>query len=448
MTDPRPARDAAPSVPPNRRDFLTGAATLAGAGLASCIGTPAAKPQGAAARTATRHTTPRTPVEEGQPVRIAVIGTGGMGTGHCKSLVGMAKAGAINAQVVAVCDVCAPRAESARSWLAKEQGIEVDAYRYHEEVLAREDIHGVLIASPEHWHAQMVTDTIMAGKDVYVEKPMTLSVEDAVWLIDVMDANDDMICQVGTQYMMLPKYGEARRIIAEGGIGKPTYSQTSYCRNSKGGEWLYKMDPAWVPGEALDWERWCGPAGVAEWDPAVYARWRRYKDWSTGIIGDLLVHQTTPMLYALGEPWPTRITATGGHYVDKEMENHDQVNINMELEDDQVMSIVGSTCNEQGLETLIRGHEANLFLGGRDVVLRPERVFADDIDPETFACAAMDPQNELRRDWVESIRTREANRSPVELAAKVMVMVDLATRSMWDGKAWAFDPETRTAHAL
>ena len=446
MTQPSKKNARVPQPAPNRRTFLTQAAALAGAGIgltsASALGRQKDE------RTATRHTKARLQVKDGEPLRIGVIGTGGMGSGHCGAIVGQVKNGEYDAQIVAVCDVALPRGERARASLSESQGIEVALYQKHEELLARDDLHGVLIASPEHWHAQMVTDAIMAGKDAYIEKPMTLKLDDALWLKRLMEANDDMICQVGTQYMMYPKYIEARRLIEEGAIGKPIFSQTSYCRNSKDGEWLYPIEADIVPGPALDWERWCGPLGVHDWDTEVYHRWRRYRTWSTGIIGDLLVHMTTPMIYALGGPWPTRVAASGGHYVDKAMENHDQVNINLEFESEHVMHIVGSTCNEQGLETLIRGHKANLYLGGKDLVLRPERIFSDDIDEQVIQCDDISPQHALRANWMNSMRTREVNQSPVEFACKVMVMVDLATRSMWDGQAYSFDPETLRAKAI
>jgi len=431
---------------PDRRTFLTQTAALASAGLGL---TACSSLSGSGQRTEPRrHVAPRLQVADGEPLRIGVIGTGGMGTGHCNAIASQVKEGAYDARIVAVCDVAKPRMEGIRAKLSEDQGIEVAGYQDHEALLARDDLHGVLIASPEHWHAQMVTDAILAGKDCYVEKPMTLRLEEALWLKRLMEVNDDMICQVGTQYMMYPKYVEARRLIAEGAIGKPIFSQTSYCRNSKDGEWLYGIDPELVPGPELDWRAWCGPAGEHEWDTEVFHRWRRYKDWSTGIIGDLLVHMTTPMIYALGGPWPVRVVASGGHYVDEAMENHDQVNINLELEGGHVMHVVGSTCNELGLETLIRGHEANLYLGGKDLVLRPERIFSEDVDGQTIVCEDVSPQHALRADWMSSMRTREPNRSPVEFACKVMVMVDLATRSMWGGQAWGFDPETLTARAL
>lgn len=381
------------------------------------------------------------------PVNIAIIGTGGMGSGHLNGFLKMAKDGVEDVRVVGLCDVCQPRLQAAKTRCDAEQGGSVDTYGDFRELLRRADLHGVLIASPEHWHGPMAEDAIRAGKDVYVEKPMTLRLDAALQLKRVADANPQVIVEVGTQYVMYPSYHEARRLIAEGRIGKPVFSQTSYCRNSKDGEWLYyRIDPAWEPGVNLDWDAWCGPLGKADWDPAVYARWRRYRKYSTGIIGDLLVHRITPLILGANLGWPTRVVASGGHYVDKAMENHDQININIEFEDEHTMIVAGSTCNEVGLETMIRGHKGNILLGGRTAVVRPERIYAEEFDEQTIEGPNMgDTQDLLRRDWLDCIRTRKAPASPVELGTKVMVVVDLATRSMWDGAAYRFDPATMTA---
>jgi predicted dehydrogenase len=393
---------------------------------------------------------PRAPLGPNDPVRMAVIGTGGMGTAHCDAFARLAKDGKANVQVVALCDVCDPRLDNAKKKLDEKQpGVAVDTYRDHHELLARDDIHGVLIATPEHWHAPMVEDAVAAGKDAYVEKPMTLRLDGALRLLEVTKANPDMIVQVGTQYITEGKYGVVSELIANGEIGIPTFSQTSYCRNSKDGEWnYYGIDESWEPGVNLDWERWCGPLGVEPWDPKIYARWRRYRKYSTGIIGDLLVHMMTPMILAVDQGWPKRVVASGGHLVDKDMENHDQVNIGIEFETGHVMEVVGSTCNERGLEIMVRGHEATLFLGGKDVAVRPERIYADVVDPREVVCEAVPEHDLIRLDWLNSIRTREPNLSPVELGARVMVIVDLATRSLWEGSAFVFDRESMTARAI
>jgi predicted dehydrogenase len=294
----------------------------------------------------------------------------------------------------------------------------------------------------------MTIDTLKAGKDVYVEKPMTLSLEDALRIHRESPRYKNFVT-VGTQYMTYPKYQAAKKMIAEGAIGHPTSSQTSYCRNSKDGEWLYyAIDPRIVPGPALDWEAWCGPLGVAPWDPEIYFRWRRYRKYSTGIIGDLLVHMMTPLMMAVDAGWPVRVTAHGGHYVDKAMENHDQVNITVQFEKEHTLVVAGSTCNEYGMETVIRGHKGNLFLGGSDVLLRPERLYAEEIEEQREKFEGIDPHNTIRRDFLECVRTRKEPLSPVCHATKIMVIVDLATRSMWEGKAFSFDPVSMTSRPI
>ena len=172
-----------------------------------------------------------------------------MGGGHIDSFLRFAKKGEEKVEIVAVCDVNHKRRAVAESKINKSQGGQCAIYNDYHELLARKDIHGVLIASPEHWHAQMAEDALMAGKDVYLEKPMTLRLPEALRLRQVILANPDMLIQIGTQKIMLPKYKAAQEMIARDAIGKPTFSQTSYCRNSRDGEWLYYgIDPEWQPG--------------------------------------------------------------------------------------------------------------------------------------------------------------------------------------------------------
>ncbi|MDF1798718.1 MAG: Gfo/Idh/MocA family oxidoreductase [Planctomycetota bacterium] len=429
---------------PGRRRLLTAAAGAGALGLFSGISTAAGAPK----RVAPRRGKSFTQVQDGEPLKIGLIGTGGMGTGHCHALVNLNKAGRERLDLVAVSDVATPRMGDAARVMGEKQGFEVAQYQNYKDLLARDDIHGVLIASPEHWHAQMAIDAILAGKDVYCEKPMTYDLEDAVRLMDVVHANEQIL-QVGTQKMMMPKFAKARELIQAGTIGKPVWSQTSYCRNSPDGEWnYYQVDPRVVPGETLDWQAWCGPLGVKEWDELVYWRWRRYHEYSTGIIGDLLVHVMTPLIWAVDAGYPTRVTALGGHYVDKAMDNFDQVNLTLQFENDHTMIVAGSTCNDTGLETLVRGDMADMYLGGNNVSVTPQRPYVDDVDPEQHSFGGINDQDELRLNWMKCMRTREENASTVDHAMKVMVAVDLAHRSMWEGTSFAFDPETLTAKAL
>ncbi|MEW6073045.1 MAG: Gfo/Idh/MocA family oxidoreductase [Planctomycetota bacterium] len=434
---------ADPRVPPfhpARREFLAGAAALAGAGVLGSCSTIGGQRRAPAPRGK-----PFTPLGPGETIRMGVIGTGGMGSEHARSICRQIQAGVEKVQIVAVSDVALTRMERCAKECSESQKIEVAQYQYYKDLLARDDIHGVLIASPEHWHAPMAIDAILAGKDVYCEKPMTYDLDDAVRLMDAVHANSQIL-QVGTQYVMLPKYAEARKQIAAGVLGKPLWSQTSYCRNTPSGEWnYYGIEEDVIPGQTLDWEEWCRPLGPAKWDPLVYFRWRRYSKYSTGIIGDLLVHMMTPLIWAIDAGWPIRIDAVGGHYVDKEMDNFDQVNLTIQFDSAHTMIVAGATNNETGLEVMVRGNKANMLLGGNNVVVRPERPYEEDVDPFEVACEGIDDQPSLRANWWQCMRTREPNKSPVDLGFKVMVIVDLAHRSMWDGHAYAFDPATLTA---
>jgi len=435
-----------------RRDFLkTTAATTAGAFLGSCAGPededvfPEPTVQESEPRPAEKPAT--FPAGRSDKVRLAVIGTGGMGSAHLRAFMELCEEKRDNVEITALCDVAKPRLEDNLKSVSERQGITVKGYGDYRKLLESKEIDAVLIASPEHWHAQMAIDSLDAGKDVYCEKPMTLRLDDALRLYHFARGCRERLL-IGTQYMTYPKFRDAKKLIARGAIGHPTFSQTSYCRNSENGEWLYGIDKRIKPGEALDWDAWCGPLGSAEWDTNVYHRWRRYSRYSTGIIGDLLVHMMTPIMMAVDAGWPVRVTGTGGHYVDKAMDNHDQVNITVQFEKEHTMVVAGSTCNEQGLKEMIRGHEATLYTGGGQLLLRPERVFAEELEEEKFQYEGMNPHQTIRLDFLECIRTRKQPVSPVEHATKVMVIVDLATRSIWGGKAWSFDPETLTAKAI
>jgi hypothetical protein len=152
----------------SRRAFLARTAALGSAPLfASCASSSnfGRREKQAAA--------PRVPLADDEPIRIGVIGTGGMGGGHCHAIMGLGKAGEENVQIVAVCDVCDSRLEGARKACADKQSIRVDTYRNYHEILSRDDIHGVLIATPEHWHGTMARDALWAGKDVEADDAAT-----------------------------------------------------------------------------------------------------------------------------------------------------------------------------------------------------------------------------------------------------------------------------------
>lgn len=424
----------------SRREFL--AWTAGAAGAATVIGHASA----GAPRFEVLPGRAVKPPKDGEVIRMAVIGVGGMGTGHCAAFANLNTARQAKVQVVALADPWQRNLDRAHKRLTDEwqKGVEVAKFTDHRELLKREDIHGVLIASPEHWHAQHAIDAIQAGKDVYCEKPMTLNLADGLKLAEVSRAHPDVIVQVGTQKMALPAYHEARKWIKEGLIGPPTCSQTSYCRNSPKGEWnYYEVDPKWQAGKDVNWEQWCGPLGSMPFDPFVLNRWRRYRKTSTGIIGDLLVHVVTPLMMAMDQGWPVRVTASGAHIVDKQMENHDTLNILAEFETGHQMIVMGATTNDTGLTPMIRGPKGNIEVTDGSLRFTPQKPYAEDAEERKPQLPSIgDDQDQHRMNWLECLRTRKKPEADVESGLKVMVVVDLATRSLWEGGAWTFDPKT------
>ncbi|MCC6676094.1 MAG: Gfo/Idh/MocA family oxidoreductase [Phycisphaerales bacterium] len=425
----------------SRREFL--AWTAGAAGAATVIGNAAVA---AAPRFEVLPGRPVKPPKEGEVIRMAVIGTGGMGTGHCAAFANLNTARQAKVQIVALADPWPRNLDRAHKRLTEEwqKGVEITKYADYKELLKRDDIHGVLIASPEHWHAQHAIDAVLAGKDVYCEKPMCLNLTDAMKLAEVAKSHPDVIVQVGTQKMALPAYHEARKWIREGLIGTPTCSQTSYCRNSPKGEWnYYEVDPKWQAGKDVDWEKWCGPIGSMPFDPYVLNRWRRYRRTSTGIIGDLLVHVMTPLMMAMDQGWPVRVTASGAHIIDKTMENHDTLNILAEFETGHQMIVMGATTNDTGLTPMIRGPKGNIEVTDGSLRFTPQKPYAEDAEERKPQLPSIgDDQDQHRMNWLECIRTRKKPEADVESGLKVMVIVDLATRSLWEGGAWTFDPKT------
>jgi len=424
---------------PSRRAFLAHSALFAGAAaaLSGCRTSGSGK-------LAVPRPGARAPLADGEPVRIGVIGVGGMGGEHVGQLSQTRARGRADVELVAIADPCSIRLGTWTQRAADLQGLHVDGYADHRALLARRDVHGVLIATPEHQHASVVLDAIAAGKDVYCEKPMTRTLDEAL-VVEEAVRRAGTVFQTGSQFVMQPKYAAARELVRSGAIGKPTLTQCSYCRNSKDGEWLYKIWPEVVPGKTLDWEAWLGGMPREPWDPELFFRWRRFARFSGGVVADLLVHPITPLLTVVDAGWPVRVHAAGGRYVHRDMDNPDSTFLTIELERGHTLIAHGSTCNELGIDTIVRGHKGNLKLGGKDVVLVPEATYAAEVEARTVECAEVEDQDLLRVDWLSCIRTRERTAAPAELGLQVMVIVDLAVRSLADGRAWEFDPETREA---
>ena len=234
-------------------------------------------------------------------IRFAVIGIGGMGTGDARSA--MAQPGV---ELAAVADVYDGRLTRAKELF----GNGIFATRDYREVLARKDIDAVVVATPDHWHARMAVDAMNAGKDVYVEKPMVQRVEDGLAVVEAQRSTG-RILQVGSQRVSSVVYKKAQDLLAAGAIGELNMVEAWWDRNASIGAWQYSMPPEATP-QNIDWDRFLGRAPKRPFEPVRLFRWRNYRDYGTGVAGDLFVHLFSGMHFITGAVGPRRVYATGG----------------------------------------------------------------------------------------------------------------------------------------
>ena len=183
--------------------------------------------------------------------------------------------------------------------------------RRYQDLLDRKDIDCIIAAVPDHWHKRVVVDACNAGKDIYCEKPMTHAAAEGPEMIDAA-ARNRRIVQIGSQRVSSVLCAKARELYAAGAIGDVSNVELSLGRNDPTGAWQYPPPPGLSPSN-LDWDTWLNDAPKIPFDPVRFARWRCWKEYGTGVGGDLMVHLISGMLYTLGwnEP-PRSASALGG----------------------------------------------------------------------------------------------------------------------------------------
>lgn len=218
-----------------------------------------------------------------------------------------------NAQLVAVCDVYAEMIDRAHTQL---KAPDAKGFRDHRQLLQEKGVDAVLIATPDHWHATCAIDALNAGKDVYVEKPLTLKMEEGPAIVKAARVNN-RVCQVGLQQRSGAHYIEAKKkYMDEKVLGKITLARTWWHGN---GYHLRKAPPtlATLPSN-LDWARFLGPVKWRDWDPQQFWNWRAYLDFGGGQVTDLMTHWIDVVHMFMGTDAPTSGVAAGGVYCYKD----------------------------------------------------------------------------------------------------------------------------------
>ena len=279
----------------SRREFLK----IAAAGAAG-LGASTAATSSAIHALADQQSS-QMPAAPSDTIQIGLIGAGGQGMSDAQTALRVP-----GVQIVAVADVYDGRlTRSKEMW-----GDAIFTTRDYREVLARPDVDAVIIATPDHWHARMAIDAMNAGKDVYLEKPMVQDVDEGPRVIAAAE-KAKRILQVGSQRVSSIIYAKARELFKSGAIGELNFVEAWWHRNSAMGAWQYTIPPD-ASTDTCDWDRFLGDAPKRPFDPTRLFRWRNYRDYGTGIPGDLFVHLFSGIHYVLDSLGPTRVMATGG----------------------------------------------------------------------------------------------------------------------------------------
>src|SRR6266567_8060263 len=245
---------------------------------------------------------PSSAVPPSDRVRFGIIGVGMQGSGLLANAI----------QLPGVECVAAADLYDGRHTLAKEiAGAKITTTRRYQELLDNKEIDCIVAAVPDHWHKKVVADAVSAGKDIYCEKPMSHSAADGVAMVAAAQKTGRIV-QIGSQRVSSVICTKAKELLASGIIGTLTLVEGSLGRNDPTGAWEYPPPPDASP-TTIDWDTWQGDVPKREFDAKIFARWRCWKEYGTGVAGDLLVHLVSGMNFMMGwnEP-PKKVMALGG----------------------------------------------------------------------------------------------------------------------------------------
>ncbi len=405
-------------------------------------------------------------------IRLGVIGCGGQGRWHVGDY--RRRAEADNVVVTRVCDVYRRRLDQAVGMVGGSESAGTLDYR---EVLDSKDVDAVIIATPDHWHTKIAIEAMEAGKDVFCEKPLSHTIEQAIECRDAVKRTGRVFA-VGPQRASDDLTWKARDAIAAGRIGKTVWSQGAVCRNSRDNQFNWGIDRDAGPDASgagyVWWDRWLGwEHGLAEkipWNPDHFFRFRKYFAYNGGVATDLMYHVLAPLLLAISGPdgeYPRRVVAAGGLYIQKdERDIPDTSMVMVDYPSEHTIVLVSVMLNDETPPLVIRGQHGSMeFADG--LILReqrpwfpefraankeflPEWGMAQDArgrfvpDPpggEMSYTVAREPRRDTNGNFLDAIRGEAQPNCNAELGCSTMVAIKMGVEAYRQNKVFTWDAE-------
>jgi predicted dehydrogenase len=352
---------------------------------------------------------------------LGVIGAGGRGQLLMRTFAEVAPV-----RFEGVCDVYEPNLESGLS-LAKGSA---KAYRNYKALLDNQSIQAVIIATPEHWHHQMLLDALSAGKDVYIEKPLCRTPEQGVELMKAA-RNSRSIVQVGMQRRSYDLYLKARDVHAAGTLGAVRLVRSWWINYSLNQRPAEKLDGL------LDWEQWQGPATRRPFDPNRFRNWRGYKDYSGGIVADQGAHIYDGIHLIRGVGFPAAVNASGGMVHAPKVDTPETVVVAAEYPEDFLGVF---TINYAGMHYPTKLDQLNQF-DGEAARMDVGREFLNvylQAEPEKPALSAIGSFSSATtahiRNFLDCVQTRREPNGTVEKGFQAALVIQMANLSMDTGR--------------
>jgi predicted dehydrogenase len=385
-------------------------------------------------------------------IRVSFIGVGRQGQGNMGSAMQQPEV-----EVVSVCDVYQPNLEKAIARSARGPANKPDSappakgVKDFREVLADKSIDAVCIATPDHWHAYMTVEACKAGKDVYVEKPVSVVIDEGRKMVEAARKYNRVV-QVGTQQRSGIHFQKATELVRQGGIGKVTFCRTfNYANGSPEG--IGNPPDAAAPGD-LDWNMWLGPAPERPFnknrfgvDPNAFSHFRWFWDYAGGMMTDWGVHVLDIVQMAFNEQPPKAITALGGKYEIKDnRETPDTLQVTYEYPGGMLATYENRMFNGNSLfgksyGTIFYGDKGTLFIDRAGYTIWPEKGSSL---TETTVLSSNNHGKDHWANFISCIKTRQRPVADIEIGHRSTSTALLGNISLRSGLRidWNGDKET------
>lgn len=389
-------------------------------------------------------------------VRIGVIGTGGRASQLMDHLVPKPRdpvqGGIIQwktrpvdgADLVAVADVYEPH----RNQAAARAGPRAAKFHDYRKLLDQKDIDAVIVAAPDHWHKQMLLDALAAGKDVYIEKPVTHTLEEGPEVIRAVE-NSGRIVQTGTQQRSWPHYVQGKQIVASGALGVVRMVEAFWFMNY-GVRGIDKLPASQAPPANLDWKAWLGSAPDQPYNPLKFRVWRQFWDFGGGNLADLMTHAIETVHWYMDCDTPAGAVGIG-HAYDWPFECPDSLSCTLDYPRGFLVTYSGG--HAQGMDfgsIIFRGSKATLEISRAALALydedrgrgwpkfnRAERRWRP--EPRVYVESEYEGTSDHLRNWLDCIRSRKEPNAPIRVGVAAARAAHLGNAALRTGKKVAWD---------